>query len=421
MMHLLLLTALVLAGPGPAAAGSAPSPEPPAGLVALEAQALAAHPLLQASRDAEAGARARELKAGSLPDPRLRWSEMIEPVETRNGPQQRVLGVEQSLPWPGTLAAGRRSAEAGTRAAQAEAALQEVRVLARLRRAYVQAGWLAEVRRVRVRERDLLAELEQSVRAAYEGGQSRFEDLLRVQLERARVDDQLDQLDDRLASARARLNQAVGRDAGTALEMPGALPPMPGWADEAMALENHPALEALGQQARSAQLAARAAGAAGKPRLTLGLDWIQIGESDMAGDNSGHDAVAGKLGVVLPLWRGKHDGARQEAEARERMMLSRQRATSQGLQADAREAADRLASARRSLALHRDRLLPAARRILESTRAGYQSGTVNLDQVLQARRTLLDLDEQYENLRRDELLAVIDGAEALGARRPWSQ
>jgi hypothetical protein len=61
-------------------------------------------------------------EVGALPDLRFGWGEMIVPVETRVGPQQRVFSLSQSFPWFGTL--GLKETVA---ARQADVAVEEVR------------------------------------------------------------------------------------------------------------------------------------------------------------------------------------------------------------------------------------------------------------------------------------------------------
>lgn len=381
---------------------------------ALVALALDQHPALgAASAEAEAAA-ARVRQAGSPPDPMLGWGEMLESVETRLGPQQRVLSLQQSLPWPGTLGARGAAAQARQHAAGAAIVDARVAVAAGVYRAWAGAAWLAEMQQLLRRQASLVASLEQSLRADFESGGGAYADLLRVQLEQARLDDRLRGLADLTPAALARLDAAMGLEAGSSRDLPAVLPDAPRVPVDSLD-QRHPALDALGHRARAAELDAEAAVRAGRPQLTLGVDWIQIGEpanADMA--DGGKDALVARVGVSLPLWRGKHDGARQAASAAATGLAAQYQLRRLGLEARAIAAVVDLEDAERRARLHRDDLLPRARQAYEATLAAYRSGRGALADVLGAERTLLDLAESLLDARRDAWLAAADYYEAAG-------
>jgi outer membrane protein TolC len=403
-------------------AAAAASPVTPGALAggqldSLVARALHEHPALAAatadSQAAAAGVRA----AGSLPDPLLAWGEMLEPVETRVGPQERVLGLQQRIPWPGTLGARREAAAARTTAAAAAWRATAVDVAAGVRRAWARAAWLAGSRRVVDAQRDLARSLEASARAAYETGQGTYADLLQAQVEVSRLDDRRRDLDDRLAAARARLTAAVGLDQGAAIDVPLDLPAPAALPDAAASAAGsaHPLLAVQSARARAAAAEARAARRSGLPALTLGVDWIQVGEARRDGvAGSGDDALVGRLGLSLPIWRGKHDGAAAAAEARARAALATRRARDQDLAAGVAEADANLAAARRTHRLYADDLVPRARQAHEAVTAAYETGQATLAEVIAVQRTLLDLELTLLAARRDLLVAAADRDAALG-------
>ena len=61
-------------------------------------------------------------QAGALPDPQVMFGYLIEPVQTRLGPQQARIGISQSFPWFGSLKAGKDAASS-----MAEANLENFR------------------------------------------------------------------------------------------------------------------------------------------------------------------------------------------------------------------------------------------------------------------------------------------------------
>jgi len=286
-------------------------------------------------------------------------------------------------------------------------------VAAEVRRAWTRAAWLAEIRSVSRRQLALLRSLLASVRAGYEAGTGRYGDLLQLQLEEARLHDRLLAFDDDETALRARLNAALGRDPADPLVLPAGLPEPP--VTSAASVAGHPRLMALGHRAEGARLAARIAQREARPGFTLGLDWIQVGEARMDGvEDSGRDAVVARLGLSLPLWRGKHEGARQAAVARAGALTAERTAWRQALAARLAAAEAALRDAGRRRDLHRDDLLPRAHRVYEAVLAAYRADGTGFADVLAAQRTLLELEQSLLAARRDLLLAAADHDEAAG-------
>lgn len=376
--------------------------------------AVSSHPSLAASQARTEAAMSRARQVGSLPDPRFMWGEMIESVETRVGPQQRILSLQQPLPWPGTLGAREEAAEQRIGAAGSRHLARAVSIAAVAQRSWVQAAWLSETQLVVRQQLSLARSLEAAARAAYEAGSGRYGDLLQAQLEIARLDDRLLGLEDQEVAARAMLNTALGRMPEAPLVLPQSLIDQGAFSDTAEAA-SHPRLLALDQDAVAALEEATAARRSALPSFTIGVDWIQVGEARMDGvADSGKDAWVARVGVNLPLWRGKHDGAIAGAEAQARVATAERQAAGQVLAARATTAAVNFRDARRRLTLHTQDLLPRARQMYDTVLAAYRADGVGFAEILTAQRTLLDLEHALLAARRDLLVAAADWNEARG-------
>ena len=58
-------------------------------------------------------------QAGVLPDPKLGVEYFLQPVETRTGPQEASISLNQSIPWPGRLTLDKQLKENETEIAKA--------------------------------------------------------------------------------------------------------------------------------------------------------------------------------------------------------------------------------------------------------------------------------------------------------------
>ncbi len=441
-----LLLALVLAAGTPAAgAGTTTATSRPAGSPPGEAMTRAAlrlarevpepaladllaeiatdHPDVLAAR-----ARARALAAGApreriLPDPSLGVTAWVLPPETRTGPQRFTLGWTQRIP-------GRRR-----RAAREEA------VLARARAAEAAAGEVAlarvlEARRLveRIRAQDetlaLLAEdlrildgFEELARARYETGGGIAAAVIRLHAERTRTRARI--LDER--SRREGLVAGLSALAGRPVEVPplapggGTLPSLPP-ADRLLSLarENRPLLEARRREITAAERAVSARSLEFRPDFSVGLSWTMVDNRDDAAgrlappEDNGRDVLALTASIRLPIRRERIlAGVRQAVESRREAELSLD-ARERDVRGAIEDVLARLPLLAQQVTLFRETLLPQAEESLASWRAAFETGGASAIDLLDARRTLLEVRLGVVRAQLAVRLSLLDLEGALG-------
>lgn len=370
--------------------------------------ALRGNPGLRAAHRAYQAAMERVPQAERLPDPRLTWIEFTEELQTRTGPHSRRLMLSQTFPWPGVrgLRGDVARHAAGAHWQRALALALEVR--REVEESWYELAWLEHALRVHRENLALLQQLEPVVQRRIEAGGLQ-EDVLRLQIEVARIEERTIELERRREPMRARLVAAVGVtgvDLGGAARLlepevrdlnPDAL--------HAQALERSPRLGMLVRDVERARAARELAGLDRYPDLTLGVDHLQVDSSGMPGtQGSGDDPLAVRLSLNLPIWKAADDAAEREAGHRLRQSQLDLEQASNELGTQVSMAVFRYEDAGRNLALHRDSLLPRARETLELTRASYRAGAASLLDLIDSERTLLEFELMYWNASRDVLL-----------------
>ncbi len=361
-------------------------------------------------------------RAGAMPGLKLAWGEMIVPVETRVGPQQRVFSVSQSFPWFGTLSAKESSA-----ASEADAAGETLRGLGwqverDVRTAWYELGFIQGQIGIVGRNLELARQTEIHTRAQYESGEGPYASVLNAQMDIGRLDARLAGLQDRLTPAAAQLNIAAGlspdRAAPVLAELPTALvrAELPGHEVLSATLQhNNPTLGAWRFQQESRRHNVAAADHRSYPDLTLGVDYIMTGDAIMPGvENSGRDPVIARVAVNIPLWGGQVD-AQQKASAG---ML---RATNAGLTDTRLQLDGQLENALfawreagRNLVLYGETLLPRNEQNLSVVTASYESGQASFDDLQAVRQAHLGLELSLLRAGTDRLLALNDLGALLG-------
>jgi outer membrane protein TolC len=362
-----------------------------------------ASPRIAAANALAAAAEARIAPARRPPDPQLQFGLMNRslPGFGLSDPLgMNQIQVMQLVPFPGKLGlAGRVAAERaeGQRARSAEVAwdtraraAMEFYELYRMDRSIAVAN---ETLR-------LLRDLGETARTMYGVGQARQADVLRAQVEIARMDEELTRMKTERVAAASRLNALLDRgDQPVATvvlpEFPESLPPLDALVAEAQA--NRPMVRAGEADVRSADAGVRLARREIWPDLTFGA---QYGQRPMP-EGTDH-MISLMVGVTVPVFAGSRQLAmRREAEAM-RLMAA---ADLEGMRADTRGRVAELYAAvqrsRRLAELYRGTILPQSRATVASSLSSYRVGGVDF-------MTLLD-NQMTVNRYRQELYQLEAG------------
>ncbi len=377
-------TMLVLAV-APAARAQASVDDP--ALRELLAEAVQASPEVAQARAEVEAQRARVPQAGALPDPSLTLGIQNDGFKsiTVGSAETSFINVmlTQPLPWPGKRGLREQVASLDARQAEARLARAMLDLEGRVRRAYL--GLLLTRGQLELldEQEKLWAQAEQTARSRYEAGQAPQSDLLRAQLERARIVQRRWGLEADAATRVAELERLRGPRTGPTLPMGAPLremadPPVPPEeAAQADAEQRSPevlfATLGLEQAGRRVELARRerapdlAIAAAVMPRGSMDPMW--------------------SLGVTvgLPIFAGrKQQRAVDESEQRRIGQAQGAEAVRQILRLRIRERLAVLVALNRTNGQYRRQVLVLSAAAAKSTLTQYEAGRVPFAAVLEA-------------------------------------
>lgn len=371
-----------------------------AALEALVAEALERNPELVALREAVTAARARPGQERALDDPMLSvlytndgWSPSLGEKDMTT----LAFVASQALPGRGTRALRGRVAEREADLAEQQLERARLGVAASVRRAFYALA-LARERLELVREQEQIwREIEGVARARYAVGQGAQPDVLRVQIEVTRVEQQVAEQQAEAGIRTAEILRLTGRPAGTPVEAPARLALVPFAESAEQAFERlallSPELRAAGLAQERDRARLELAHLEGRPAWSVELGYMNRGGLD----------PMWQAGVTLglPLRKARRTASRAEAEAR--ASASDRLAESVRLQLRYRteERVARLRATEKVAALYAGGIIPQDGMSVDAAVANYQSGKVPFVAVLEALQTL------YGDRR--ELLALMAG------------
>lgn len=397
------LTALVAGTPRPAGAQNGSAPRP---LRLGDAyRALVSHDPRIAAARALASATDATVRSASLPpDPQVQIGFMnyalpdLRPMAPLGMLQLQVM---QTIPLPGKLALAGRAARARSDAAhdRADATAWAARVT--VTDAFYDLYRIDAQLDVARRTIALLGDVERTAQAMYRVGQAAQSDVLRAQVEIARMTEDTVRMVAMRSAAAARFAAQLDLPADSMLgapvlpAFPEATPPQDSLL--VLAMRDRPVVQAgradVAAAERGRDLAARDVW----PDIAVG---VQLGRRP-----GGVGNLMGSLmvGASIPVFmNARQGGARDAAAAMAEMSRADLRATEAETRAALLTAYADLLRARRLTALYRHTVLPQAEAAAASALASYRVGHVDFMTVLDDRLTVNRYEQDLHQLESDE-------------------
>jgi outer membrane protein, heavy metal efflux system len=336
---------------------------------------------IEAARARIRAGEARPTIVSALADPMI--SPSLDHLPFMLGGADVSITIEQQIPLSGIRRHRRDSALADLDRLRAEANRTTLDVGIDAANAYLM---LQERRRTAALVDEQMAFARDVVSAAnarYASGTAPQVDVLRAEIEVARLHGLQRSLTGEIRAAEAMVNTSLALDADLPLPPLAGLPftqPTTSWSVLKAALTSRPELAAGRAEIVRAEADVQVMRDMFRPMAT-----IRTGPAYTMAEGRGWMAM---VGVSLPIWRGKLRAGVAEAQAMRAMSEADLRAMTRMVEGQAAVATNQVQAAReRQLALTGD-VLPRARMAIEPAVAGYASGEVPLVTVIEAIQAL---------------------------------
>lgn len=370
-----------------------------AGMATLERESLVRavlerNPTIEAARAAWRAAAALPARERAFDDPMVGYSLAPRSIGVSDMDYGQVIELGQKLPFPGKRGIRAAIAEAEARAAEGsyETTRRDVALMASL----LFDEYYAASRAVEVNKRhgELLKEMLASAKASYTAGRIPQHSLVRIELQLAHVLHDAAEVHSETDIAQAGLNALLHRSPTAPLPPPpNRITPadllLSEEADAEQAAHERPEIASARARVDAAEAAVRLARREYFPDFTVG------GEYNTMWEDEEHRLMVGvQVEIPLQLGRRKADLAAAEAEATSRR--AELASLEDNVAAEIQMARRRYEKAEHIAALYRDNLLPAARDVIASARAGLAASTVEFGELIDAEHELRTIELEYE-------------------------
>lgn len=353
----------------------------------LVSEALQKTPEIDAARAALEAARRRVEPARTLPDPSASFTYQNDGRAISLGSAEGSfagLMLSQPLPWPGKLGlAGRATASEAREIEVGPVNRTALTIEARVRNAWYDLVLARALDRLIAERRETARQIEATTRERYAAGLAVQQDVLRAQVELARIDELKAAQRAAIASRLAELNRLLGRPQDATLDTAAELP--------AIAAIPSTGTIVASALARSPEAAAARQGIeTGKLRVQIAKknflpDFVVSGGSMYRGNFAMGPMWQVGVGISLPVWVNKRQQNQlAEAQARVAEQTAQTDVVGRELELRTRERIAQLESANDVATLYHEKVVPLDELSYESALASYQAGKVPFITVFDA-------------------------------------
>jgi outer membrane protein, heavy metal efflux system len=402
-------------------------------LDALVARGDSANPSLQAARSRVSAAAARVGRVAAWADPILMAGIINLPLGTENTATagghgsvaasagdpmtMKMIGVSQTIAYPGKLSLRRQAAEREVDAAKANLDASRLAVTRDVLTSFFELAYIDRALTIIERNRSVLGDVIQVTEAHYASGTGGQQDVLKARVEAARLGETASALlEDRRATS-AELNATLNREDTTSIPsaaiperiVQAAIPtdpnrirfaaqtlgartvdsPFPPLAElQDLAVRQNPTLREneanIAAQAARVELARKGS----RPDFDVSFQYGQR--------NQRPDMITAEVSIPLPIHkRSRQDQELAEANADLSAMESDRRAKINAVRARVARLISELERGRTQLAIHAKAILPQGSAAATASLASYQSGKADLLTVLDNQNSVFTYETEY--------------------------
>jgi cobalt-zinc-cadmium efflux system outer membrane protein len=324
-------------------------------------------------------------QAKALPDPQITYNYWTKQSDLQ---MKQTLGVMQMFPWFGKIDARTQAATKETAAAQQKYQAARLALFKEVKEGFYEFAYLARATDTAMENLELFKHFEEVARTRHMTTTTGHPDVIRAQVEIAKMEDVLRGLNQLREPTVSRLRTALTLPADTNLPWPKT--------EEFNAVEldyerladmlrqKNPELASLNYEAIAAGSKITLAEKNFYPDIGIGVTW-----EDMDSRGS-RDGVAMVFQINLPLWQDSYRSSARQAQAQKASIEQQKIETENVLLTKASQSLYEYRDSIRKIRLYRNTLIPKGRELLQASEAAYREGTIDFLSLVDAQRMLLD-------------------------------
>ena len=337
----------------------------------------------------------------SLDDPQLIYSEAISPIETRLGPQDRVLVLNQKLPFRGKLALKGEVVKKEIEMAKVgyDKASRDLTVA--IKQSYYELVYLENAIKLSLQNKQLLEKVNQLATADYASKLSTLNDVANAQSQYAQVSYDVQLLEELRSTEKTQINTLLNRPPEFKFEVNSNVTVPAEFKHNIESLyqwaESNEEITLADIEIQKSDVQSRLSSYSSLPDFTLGASYSQIGKRDIADlvDN-GKDGFAVSIGLNIPLNRSKNTAIKEQARLMNLKKIEDKKALQNNLRNNVKLVYFKLNNSYRLILLYKNNLIPQANRAMQLAELQYTQNNGSIASHLETQSTWLNFQLAYQ-------------------------
>jgi cobalt-zinc-cadmium efflux system outer membrane protein len=327
-------------------------------------------------------------QAKALPDPQLQYGYYARQSDMQ---MNQMVGVMQMFPWFGKIDARADAAAKEASAAQQKYKEAQLSLFREVKDGFYEFAYLAKAIQIARENLELLRHFEEVARTKYTAAETGQPDVVRAQVELAKMEYVLQSLEPLRKPIVSKLVKALTLPEDANLPWPKVeefnAAPLEYERLVNILRQKNPELTALDFEILAAKSKIELAKKNFYPDIGIGVEWTQF---DKSGGMSGRDAVALMFQVNLPLWRDSYSAGQRQAQAMAIAKEMERIYTENTLLSKAAQSYYDYNDSIRRIRLYKDTLIPKGEELLRASETAYKAGTIDFLSLIDSQRLLLD-------------------------------
>jgi outer membrane protein, heavy metal efflux system len=335
-------------------------------------------------------------QAKALPDPQLTYGYWTRQSDLQ---MKQTVGVMQMFPWFGKIDARTEAAAKSAEAAQQKYQAARLALFKEVKEGFYEYVYLGKATDMATENLELLRHFEEVARTKHMTTETGHPDVIRAQVEIAKMEDVLRGLGQLREPTVSRLRTALTLPPDTNLPWPKQqefdVVPLDYERLVTLLVQKNPELASLNFEALAAKSRIELAKKNFYPDVGIGVMWENMD------NHEGRDGVAMVFQMNLPLWRDSYSAGQRQAQAMAASIEQQKTDTENVLLTKAAQAHYEYRDSARKMRLYRDMLIPKGKELLQASEAAYRGGMVDFLSLIDAQRMLLEYYLSYERAMVD--------------------
>ena len=345
-------------------------------------------------------------QATALNDPRLTYTEALRPIETRLGPQQRVLALSQNVPYPGKLALKGEVVKQSIDIAKVRYEQASRDLVVDLKQSFHELVYIENAIKLSLRNKAALEKITHIATVDFAADVSTLNDVAKAQSQYAQVAYDVQLLEELRSTEKTRINTLLNRDPEQAFEINASVRPPTKFAQPLARLyqwaDNTEELKIAELAIQKSSVEKQLARYASLPDFDVGVSYSQIGKSGISGlADNGRDGVAVSVGLNLPLNFEKNRAITAQANLARLQKIEDKKAVANNQRNLVKGVYFKLTNAQRIITLYGNNLIPQANRAMQIAEVQYRDNKGSVAQYLETQSTWLNFQLAYQRAIAD--------------------